>query len=53
MTYITNPETTLINAANWCRDYADIPAKECIQDIFLHPTVAQIINNWAHVEILL
>jgi hypothetical protein len=49
MTFITNPERTLINAANWCRDYADIPAKECIADIFLHPTVAQIINNWANV----
>ncbi len=52
MTYITNPETTLINAANWCRDY-DESIKTCIQDIMAHPTVAQIINNFAHVEILL
>ena len=52
MTYITNPENSLINAANWCNQW-EKSITECLTQIFNSPATAQIINNWHAVEMVL
>lgn len=45
MTYITNPENSLINVVNWCNQW-DGSIVDCLVKVFNSPATTQIINNW-------